>query len=324
MRTEPAPRFGARPDLFDQFVTYRRALGYLYGATTVDLAARLSRHMDAFPPAPGILTEEMVLAFCEPAPGRKALTRKRRWSMARQFALFLQASGHDAWVPGDFPEKCESGFAPRILSPDEMARVIAQADQPPGPRQTEAARRVCSMLVRMLWCCGLRINEALNLTVGDVDLGNGVLTVTKAKHGRTRLVPMSKSLADHARGYADQAGLPCGPADAWFYPSPRGGPYHSGSARSAIQKIMLRAGVTTDGSRPPRVHDLRHSYAVACLVELQNNGSDVRAALPALAAYMGHADITSTEYYLKLAAYAHPDVEAAMAGAYQGVFPEVG
>jgi integrase len=84
---------------------------------------------------------------------------------------------------------------------------------------------------------------------------------------------------------------------------------------------MLEAGVTTASGRAPRTHDLRHSYAVASLAKMQADGVDVYAALPLLATYMGHADIASAEYYLRLDPSAWATIEQAMEGTYASVFP---
>jgi integrase len=155
-------------------------------------------------------------------------------------------------------------------------------------------------------------------------LAADVITVHKAKHNRTRLVPMSESLAAHARRYAVAVGLVLEDREAWFFPSPRGGGYNPSSATAHIQGLMLQAGVTTATGRAPRAHDLRHSYAVACLAKMQAQGVDVYAALPLLATYMGHADIVSAEYYLRLGPSAWAGIEQAMADTYAGVFPHQG
>ena len=107
--------------------------------------------------------------------------------------------------------------------------------------------------------------------------------VHKAKHNRTRLVPMSQSLAARARCYAATVGLVAEDPGAWFFPSPRGGGYNPGSATAHIQGLMLQAGITAASGRAPRAHDLRHSYAVACLAKMQAGGVDVYATLPLLA-----------------------------------------
>ena len=186
-----------------------------------------------------------------------------------------------------------STFTPRIITAQEMARVIACADARPASRCGPQTQPVYAMLVRLLWCCGLRIGEALSLRAGDVDLADAVITVHKAKHNRTRLVPMSQSLAAHASRYAVAVGLVPEDPSAWFFPSPRGGGYNPSSATTHIQGLMLQAGVTTASGRAPRAHDLRHSYAVECLAQMQAGGVDVYTALPLLATYMGHADIVS-------------------------------
>ncbi|MDO5746014.1 MAG: tyrosine-type recombinase/integrase, partial [Micrococcaceae bacterium] len=203
----------------------------------------------------------------------------------------------------------------------EMARIIACADAAPASRCGPQTQPVYAMLVRLLWCCGLRIGEALSLQIVDVDLANAVITVHKAKHNRTRLVPMSESLAAYARRYIVAIGLIPEDHGAWFFPSPRGGRYNPGSATTHIQGLMLQADVTTASGRAPRAHDLRHSYAVACLRKMQISGVDVYATLPLLATYMGHADIVSTEYYLRLDPSAWGNIDQLMEGAYTGVFP---
>lgn len=130
-----------------------------------------------------------------------------------------------------------------------MARIIACADARPASRCGPQTQPVYAMLVRLLWCCGLRIGEALSLRVGDVDMADAVITVRKAKHNRTRLVPMSQSLAAYARRYTVAVGLVLEDPEAWFFPSPRGGAYNPGSATAHIQRLMLQAGITTATDR---------------------------------------------------------------------------
>ena len=133
--------------------------------------------------------------------------------------------------------------------------------------------------------------------------------------------PTAGKKSPFARHYAVAVGLVLEDREAWFFPSPRGGDYHPCSATAHIQRLMLEAGVTTAADRAPRAHDLRHSYAVACLAKMQDDGIDIYAALPLLATYMGHADIVSAEYYLRLDPSAWASIEQAMAHTYADVFP---
>jgi integrase/recombinase XerD len=313
---------GAFPELFSEYVEYKRNLGYVYPNSRVYLVKCLSRFLAGWPTDERVLTRDAVEAFTASRKGEPSGSAAGRRGIARQFALFLQWKGIDAWVlPEHSGSRQPSSFAPRIISADEMARVIACADARLASRCGPQTQPVYAMLVRLLWCCGMRIGEALSLRVGDVNLVDAVITVRKAKHNRARLVPMSESLAAHARRYVVSVGLvPENPA-GWFFPSPRGGGYNPGSATAHIQGLMFEAGVTTASGRAPRTHDLRHSYAVASLAKMQADGVDVYAALPLLATYMGHADIVSAEYYLRLHPSAWAAVEEAMAGTYASVFP---
>jgi integrase/recombinase XerD len=313
---------GAFPELFNEYVQYKRNLGYVYPRSRLYLVRRLSRFLAGRPYDERVLTRDAAEAFAQRCDGESFGSAAGRRGMARQFALFLRWKGIDAWV---LPERSEprrpSSFVPRIITAQEMARIISCADARPASRCGPQTQPVYAMLVRLLWCCGLRIGEALSLPVGDVDLAEAVITVRKAKHNRTRLVPMSQSLAAHARRYALAVGLVPEDPGAWFFPSPRGGCYSPGSATVHIQGLMLEAGVTTGSGRAPRPHDLRHSYAVAALAKMQAEGVDVYAALPLLATYLGHADIVSAEYYLRLDRSAWAAIEQAMENTYAGVFP---
>lgn len=314
---------GAFPELFSEYVEYKKALGYVYPDSRLYLVRRLSRFLAGRATDERVLTRDAVEAFARPRDGESPGSAAGRRGIARQFGLFLCWKGIQAWVLPERSQPRQSrSFVPRIITAEEMARVIACADARPASRCGPQTQPVYAMLVRLLWCCGLRIGEALSLHVGDVDLDQALLTVRKAKHNRTRLVPMSESLTAHARSYAVAVGLVAEDPDAWFFPSPRGGGYHPCSATAHIQGLMLEAGVTTALGRAPRAHDLRHSYAVACLGKMQADGVDVYAALPLLATYMGHADIVSAEYYLRLDPSGWAGIEQAMADTYAGVFPD--
>lgn len=314
---------GAFPELFSEYVEYKRNLGYVYSHSRLYLVRRLSRFLAGQAPDERVLTQDAAEEFARPRDAENLGSAAGRRGIARQFALFLRWKGIDAWVlPEREQPRQPSSFAPRIITADEMARIIACADARPASRCGPQTQPVYAMLVRLLWCCGLRISEALSLRVSDVDLAEALITVRKAKHNRTRLVPMSLSLAAHARRYSAAVGLAPEDSSAWFFPSPRGGAYNPGSATAHIQTLMLEAGVTTSAGHAPRTHDLRHSYAVAALAKMQADGVDVGTALPVLATFMGHADIVSTEYYLRLDPSAWTGIEHAMADTYAGLYPQ--
>ncbi|MDR1189232.1 MAG: tyrosine-type recombinase/integrase [Bifidobacteriaceae bacterium] len=323
MGTDQTGRRPSGSELLADFVSYKRGLGYVYPDSYATVARPLAWAMDGADGAAGPLTREMVEEFGARRDGEKPKTWENRAVVARQFALFLSHRGHDAYVP---PAVGRRGadvdrFSPRIIAEDEMAAIIAHMERRPAAVGVPSSKPIYCMLVRLLWCCGLRIGEAVALRVGDVDIERALLSIREAKHGKTRLVPMSGSLAAYARSYVQALGLD--DPEGFFLPSNRGGGYHRIAASRHMHKLMGEAGVLDASGNPCRAHDIRHSYAVAALRKMDRDGVDVRAGLPLLATFMGHADIKSTEYYLRLTARGMSDVTAAMARAYLGVFPEV-
>jgi integrase len=309
---------------FYDFVSYKRGIGYVYSDDTVRAVRRLADALSLAGPMSVAASKQAVEAFCAPRDGESWRTRQIRAGHARQFMLFLHQRGHDCWVP---PPNQHCGprtnrFTPRIITEEEMARIIAQADQRPVCVRRRASKPVFSMMIRLLWSCGLRTGEARALTVADVDVESGCVTIRRAKNDKTRLVPMSASLTRYAASYIRRSGLDRAGADGFFFPSVHGGGYSKGGVAQHIKKIMGEAGVFRDDGSPPRVHDIRHSFAVATLAKMQSEGMDIYTSLPLLSTFMGHGDIRSTEYYLRLTRPEFPAITEAMAEAYQGVFPE--
>jgi integrase len=316
---------GARPDLFEAFIAYKRGLGYAYAKSPLGVLRLLSRHLAAFPRDDAVVTREAAESFYAPDGRRTEGTLRQRRAAVREFTLFLAREGMACWVPPGRGERPPGPrFTPRIITAPEMARVVGWADHAPAPPQYPASQTVLAALIKALWCCGLRIGEAVGMTVQDADLAAGVLTVRHGKGNHSRLVPMSASLTRDLTTYVKRLGLDsAGPGQALF-PNRRGDAYSASAASRRVAAAMAAAGITTNGANPPRTHDIRHSYAVQALRMMENRGLDPRAALPVLGAYMGHRNIRSTEYYLRLTGPMSEDVAAKMAGPYRGVFPEVG
>jgi integrase len=162
-------------------------------------------------------------------------------------------------------------------------------------------------LFRVLYACGLRVGEALRLRVGDVDLDAGVLTIWQGKFRKDRLVPLSPSLLGYLCRYHAEMGKRA--ADAVFFPAPHGGVYSLPAAYTAF-RWMLRTAKIPHGGRGegPRVHDLRHTFAVRRLEAWYREGADLATKLPVLATYLGHESLAGTQRYLQLTAELYHDL----------------
>lgn len=160
------------------------------------------------------------------------------------------------------------------------------------------------MLLLLLYGVGLRISEAISLTLADVDLVQAILTIRETKFHKTRLVPLGRQLNQVLLQYADRRrreGYSQYP-EAPFFISRNGKPVKQDTIENAFQLIRKKAGIyRIDGaSYQPRLHDLRHTFAVHRLTEWYKQGADVQKWLPVLSVYLGHHRLASTSVYLTM------------------------
>jgi len=157
-------------------------------------------------------------------------------------------------------------------------------------------------LFGLLAVTGLRVGEALRLDRGDLDRSDGVLVIRRSKFGKSRLVPLHDSVRDVLEGYAGQRDqLHPKPASPSFFLSNRGTRLIYADVSQMFRQVRDGAGVGSEAPVRPRIHDLRHSFAVRCLVGWYRDGADVQVRLQWLSTYLGHHDPRSTYWYLSAA-----------------------
>jgi integrase/recombinase XerD len=161
----------------------------------------------------------------------------------------------------------------------------------------------------VLYGAGLRVSEALNLTLPDVDTSAGTLRIRDSKNGQGRTVPVTGRLAATLDAYITAAHPAPETSDYVFYTAAAGRPVNQATVYTRFRGYLADAGIPhfTGGPHP---HSLRHGFAVANLRRWAAGGADLAVMLPYLACYMGHADLRGTQYYLRLTADAYPEVMA--------------
>jgi integrase len=165
------------------------------------------------------------------------------------------------------------------------------------------------VLFRVLYGAGLRVSEALNLRLPDVDTSAGTLRIRDSKNGQGRTVPVTGRLAATLDAYITAAHPAPETSDYVFYSAAAGKPINQATVYMRFRGYLADAGIPhfTGGPHP---HSLRHGFAVANLRRWAADGADLAVMLPYLACYMGHADLRGTQYYLRLTADAYPEVMA--------------
>lgn len=301
----------------------KRSLGYQYGSS-----ARALYKFDQFCLQYGcvdaIITQQLAHAWVQKIPNESLATLHNRASVLRQLALYMTRLGIQAYVlpKNALPKTPE--YVPYIFSDKEIAALFQQADACHYCAEVPLRHHIMPLLFRLLYGCGLRISEALNLRLQDVDLHTGVLTVIDGKFNKDRLVPMSPENTQRCCGYVKEAHLFSDSA-ADFFPAPAGQAVTKGNVYKNFRRFLWQARIAHGGwGKGPRLHDLRHTFAVHCLRQWVLQGKDLAAYLPILKAYLGHNSFRDTSRYLRLTAELYPDITAKMEQAFGHVIPSTG
>lgn len=237
----------------------------------------------------------------------------RRISAVRGFARYLSGVDPATEIPplGLVPHR-QRWRQPFIYSDADVIAVMTAADEI-GPPLRAATYRT---LVGLLAATGLRVGEAINLDHDDIDWAEGVLRIRETKFGKSRLVPLEPSGVDALREYDVLRNriAPC-PEDPSFFVSRTRRRLVYAVVAPTFRRLVTSAGVGTDAPNPPRLHDLRHSFAVRALLTWYRTGADVQAKIPSLSTYLGHREPSSTYWYLSAA----PELLALAAARREGV-----
>ena len=279
------------------YVGYKQSLGMRF-ATEARALKSFSRalgdvDLDRIEP-------EQVRAFLD---GTGPMTRfwHRKLDALRGFYRFALARRYTprSPLPTNVP-RCPQAFVPYIYSEDEIKRLLAAAA---SRERCNLSSLTCRTLLLVLYGTGLRIGEALGLDLADVDLESALLRIRETKFYKTRIVPVGEDLTRVLRDYLLERskGGPI-PADGPFLLTRQGKRPSRAGAEEAFKQLSRQAKVSRiDGSRyQPRLHDMRHTYAVTRLVRWYREGADVQRLLPQLATYLGHVHISGTQRYLTM------------------------
>jgi integrase/recombinase XerD len=266
---------------------------YWKGACYVDLSSLRSRRALITSPPNWLLKWATQPAHAQPSQWANRL------GMVRRFARYCLSNDSRTVVPPpDLLPHRYRRVAPYIYSDQEIIRLLKAARLLPS---TIGLRpHTFATLFGLYAASGLRANEALHLDRNDVDLINGVLTIRDAKFGKTRYVPVHPSTQRALQRYAKLRDRLCRtPCCSRFFLSDRGTRVTYDALRWTFVKVSRQIGLRgACDSRGPVLHGLRHRLAINTLLKWHRRGVDVERHLPTLSAYLGHAHITDTQWYL--------------------------
>ncbi len=302
-------------------IELKRAIGYKYD-TEAEHLARFDKFTLAKYPKTDLLTKKIVLDWCSKKSYESQSNQCSRASIIRQFGLYLDSIGIKAYIipKGYYP--AQEQYIPHIYTVDELSKLFAETDKCRYSCECPYRHLIMPVIFRMIYMCGLRLSEARLLKVADVDLKNGILSIYQAKNNNNRLVPMSDCLTERCRAFSTQAHSHS-VAENYYFPAIDDKPMTVGNIYKNFRRFLWRAKISHGGrGQGPRIHDLRHAYAVHCLKKWSEQDKDLTVYLPVLKTYMGHDSFRETAYYLHLTADVFPDITLKMETCYPEIIPE--
>jgi integrase/recombinase XerD len=250
------------------------------------------------------------------------VTRYKRINDIRNFSIYLNHLGYPSHIPKR-PQKYSSDFTPYIFSQHEIKQFFDACDLLKLTGHSNISY-ILPTLFRLIYGCGLRLDEALRLKCKDVSLPEGYITVRNSKNGRDRRLPFSDSLKQALVQYSDNRFGGHMPND-YYFTKKNQDRCCGNSVYIWFRKILFKAGISHGGrGSGPRIHDFRHSFSVHSLKAMSEAGMDLYYSLPVLSNYLGHQSLEATDKYVRLTSDMYPELIQHMNNLCSYVFPEVG
>lgn len=251
-----------------------------------------------------VVTEDIINRWIESLRKKHENTVSYYISDLRNFLHYANASGLNAFIP-DIPKRKDS-FVPYIYSEAELARIFLEADNyiPVSKNAVTGIDYKLPMILRLLYSCGLRLGETLQLKVCNVDFVNSTLILKETKNKKQRFVPMDASMAKLIRKYCFAARIYDKPY-AYLFPgnSPEK-PIRIAAIEVHFRNILKKADIPVDtknNRRGPCLHSFRHCFVLHSFRNVERAGLRLDDTLSYLSTYLGHKSLHETERYMKFA-----------------------
>lgn len=289
-----------------QFIDLKLKLGFTYRTYSV-IFAQLDRFAEGSREISSGITKEFAGKWFERLPNESEFYRYARVRFLAQFSSYLCDLGIQSYIP-KLPPCPKSTFIPYIYSQAEIDAIFKACDELRLQRATMSSCLIClPALIRMLYSTGLRIGEALVIKNEDVNLEENYLCVKDGKNDKERIIPISTSLASVCKEYlCHRKRLPLKKTE-YFFVKFNGNKCDAYGIHHRFKKCLANAGIPYIGrGQGPRLHDLRHTFAVTSLANMAEAGIDLYVSLPILSNYLGHQSLDSTNHYVRLTANMYP------------------
>jgi integrase len=279
------------------FIQYKRGLGYKYSEKTCNNFELLDRFFQEIKLSNKQINLEIIEQWLQKSNNYSIVTRTKYYSIIYMFTSYLVSLEYqNIIVPENNPYHGRSNFIPYIYSKDEINKIFNFVELQKNHNDNYNVLYTCLCL---LYNCGLRISEALNLKFKDFNIKNKTILIEHSKNDVTRIIPLSDTVFEILQKYTNEKEM--SNIEEYLFYNSKKRLVAANQIRNYFRRVLKIIGIEPRYTGYlPRIHDLRHTFAVHTLIQMEEKGFDLYTSLPILSTYLGHKSIVETEYYLRL------------------------
>lgn len=270
-----------------------------------------------------VLSMELINKYVEPKPNWQATTQKRHISFIKNFANYLINHDFEVQMPTIMAIKNSSHveYKPYIFSHAEIIKIFNAVDSIHPIKKN--SHIFYPVILRLLYSTGIRISEALNLRMDDINYDEHTIHIVNPKNNKDRILPIDKSLIYYLRWYENKIHETYNAEDLFFLNNGKNKKYYRNNVQVYFSNILAQLDFPIGGynGNGPHLHCLRHTFCVHSLQRMLLNDIPQTVALQYLSAYMGHQSIAATSNYLQLTVESFPDIIQKIESKYSEVLP---
>jgi len=262
-----------------------------------------------------VITRELVQRWHKTKVNDNPATLYGKYSIWNQLARYMSRQGCKCYIPRlPYARRSKGTFIPYIFTHNQIDQLFQSSTRlRMYDRHMNITMFSIPVILRLLYSTGLRISEALSIKNTDVKADKGYIHIRKTKNGCERIVPINDSLCEVLQQYISYRNrMPVrkvSSPNCFFFIKSDGTYCNAQSIYVWFRKLLADCGIPYAGNhRGPRVHDLRHTFAVHSMVQMAHNGQDLYSSLPVISACLGHKSLFATEQYVRLTGEMYPEL----------------
>lgn len=289
-------------EIITEYIDYRKIL--YTTETTYSYLKTLDKYIVANPPKDNELSKEYIEKWLIKKENESNNTLYQRAILIKSFAIYLNQHGIKAHIINMRNYKYIQQFIPHIYTNEEVYKIFESLNKTIIPTKLNTHKKeMYDLLFTIIYCCGLRISEALHIKWKNINIENQYIEILKSKNYMNRIVVINQFICNKILSY--QSLFINSSLEDFVFPNRYGKAISVTVIEDNFRKIIKNSNLNQNNHY--RIHDFRHTFAVNNLRKCFLNKEDINVKLPILMTYMGHQHIRSTEYYLHFIADMYPE-----------------